>query len=658
MADGAVVIVLDDSSLDSDNDRTIATARKRLPAARSRLKLSLENRRLLIVAPSRDTLLERIPGSGWQPSSRAWEFDNHPGIVYIALDVLGTDLGVSRDLRAQSKDWRAQVDASPRSRSLFEERNDRYFLHHGKRHPQQADLIPTRRDDNGGSRFNKHAAIFALLERLFRASDSTISGPTLSTPRPKRSRKGSAPGKGKRHTREPELPKVDIVEQILEQPTNFTPKQIAAQLPQLRKRDETRTAAAASAALNSIGSPVSSGPLVPLTDFLLEVSGLADEESWPEACANFLSAAVEGRVQWLPILGANGVKAFTRERDKASLILALMLTERGPANSGLRKWSALFDALEWRQRIDLVVALPSRFDLDPSLVNLTKKIAGVVAERLGRDRMPSGQTLLDLLDILEHDPATYRAALDAFRHDTLFVRDIRASDVSDFLIQAVDQLSEINDPINFELAFDDCISFLLTEGKYPEAVQVSAKYIPKLSVKAPLALAFARVSEVGNSVVAQELLDSFLHTGDVPRRNLLLAEAKWYGASDPELLEKCERADPTPIERPRLRGTVLIVGGHDHFGARIRKVLRRSNTSELRYTWKSAREALNSKMIGDLVRSHRNVLLHSWVIAHSASGNVKDAAKRCRANLRISSMPGISAVVEDLIALLSGRKTK
>ena len=60
----------------------------------------LADDKMLIDAPSTDARLVQIPGYGWQPTPRAWEFPSHAGIVALALDALGAGLSVPDGLRA------------------------------------------------------------------------------------------------------------------------------------------------------------------------------------------------------------------------------------------------------------------------------------------------------------------------------------------------------------------------------------------------------------------------------------------------------------------------------------------------------------------------------------------------------------------------------
>jgi len=131
---------------------------------------------MLVDAPSTDARLAEIPGYGWQPTPRAWEFPSHPGLVALALEALGDELLVSEELMANTNEWLSKLDqrkgamlAAPRI-----ERN-RYCLDHDPEDAEWADLIPSREPTSTGSRFLNHAAVLDLIQRIFYGSPDDLS---------------------------------------------------------------------------------------------------------------------------------------------------------------------------------------------------------------------------------------------------------------------------------------------------------------------------------------------------------------------------------------------------------------------------------------------------------------------------------------------------
>ena len=65
------------------------------------MKLWIVEDKILIDAPSTDDRLMEIPGYGWQPTPRAWEFPNHDGVIALARRILGPDDSIRRGGRQE-----------------------------------------------------------------------------------------------------------------------------------------------------------------------------------------------------------------------------------------------------------------------------------------------------------------------------------------------------------------------------------------------------------------------------------------------------------------------------------------------------------------------------------------------------------------------------
>lgn len=320
------------------------------------MRLWLEDSKILIDAASGDTRLLQIPGYGWQPTPRTWEFPAHPGVVGLALDVIGAELAAPEHLLARAYRWRSKLKQrkGPRLAAPRIERN-RYYLDHGDQDAEWADLIPSREVTSTGSRFLKHPAVLELIQQVF------LGGL--------------------------EKPEAAPITDLKSTGLAGDPEQQQSEDPRgLTSPDVVEVAVGRSPAINddaSLRSQIQS----------IEAAGSGDE--WVNGVLELLRAAARGEFS----IGDEG-PLNTAPKDGSAIKLAAEIARQGSETARRKACSELTDMMSWSERDHLLIGLwVAGLDyIGTETVDDRALLTIHTAERIGQDPFDSVSQLENILD--------------------------------------------------------------------------------------------------------------------------------------------------------------------------------------------------------------------------------------------------------------------
>ena len=576
---------------------------------------------MLIDAPSTDARLMEVPGYGWQPTPRAWEFPSHPGIVALALDVLSDELLVSEELRAETGVWRSKLDQRNGGRLPAPRiEQNRYCLDHDVEDADWAVLIPSRTPTATGSRFLKHPAVLDLLQRVFCDTPDVFS---------------ASPVEGQ-------------VQLDLDDDRD---------VPDISGPDADRSKA------DSIGTIVENVGFQ--SHFhALETAGAGD--GWVDCVFQILRAAAAGKLS----VGAEGLPLTGTSKHESAIKLAAEIARQGPEDKRRQACIEMVNMMNWDERYYLLFELidtPLDYVLTETIDD-AGLIKGCTAGKIGLDPFKSIRHVFDTLDVCNNNFQAYRGAVKAYRDGSLFADSaaLLTMDVQLFLKRVLEWFAFRMDEDSLALAFETYVRFLqegASRGQLEELIQVcrSIGECRALKVKSTLLIAQALhaldgphggiSNAIKHLVEAQRSLPFDYHD-----RNLVCAEARLLAQHDPALgvlLEECgATTEQLPPAQTQVSGRVLVIGGQDRFKVRGLRAIKQA-FPKVDFEWLNSDEAKSTDRVRTLVNAgRREVLLYTWVLSHSAERAARAAAEGANRRWERVRMPALAAVLREVPRVL------
>jgi len=576
------------------------------------MELQIADGKFLIGAPSTDDRLSAIPGYGWQPTPRAWEFPCHDGIVALARRVLGSEISIPEHLDARAALWEAKVEDFDDSVTLpFRIENNRYVVDHDPDLNNRAELIPSCQITMSGSEFLIHPAVNDLISKLFRGEVSHASD--------------------------------------------------SADEDQSSSRASDRNILQESEVESGVGETSA------FEDPIL-LHKHTSIEPWIGQAIKILQAAASGTHpsdRYLEAVSENPI-------DDCLLQLAALIASQEAESARRNSCSELISKLTWGERYYLLFELlftPLDY-IGSEHVDDVSLIKHCVGQLIGVQKFEDLAGVIDILDVCSTDLA-YRRAMDAYLDDRLLENQLNTltTDAQTFLKGILDWFSNRIDETALNLAFDEYGRFLNQLARpedLDELIDVCSIVGDRRALKSKSCLLTAHAIHAmpapdGGVDKAIEFLVETQHSlpPDYDDREYICSEARILAGENSELaalLGDCASISmESEPEESRVQGSLLVIGGSQRL-KRIGLRALKSRFPNVDVSWLHIDEAKADRIRTTIRNSDRKIVLYTWVMSHSIEDAARSAASSVQASWDRVRLPGISDVIRVASILLAVKK--